>query len=128
MNEMNMFEVALRGKYRFPTRVGLVTAEDLFDMSLKQLDATFKTLNSAVNIAKEESLLEVKSEADAILDVQIEIIKYVVKSKQEANKARVEAKGNKEKKEYLMSILKEKENAEVLDKSPEEIKAMIDAL
>ena len=41
----NKFEIAIRNKYRFPYK-GMITIEDLWDLSVTQLDGIFKTLNA----------------------------------------------------------------------------------
>ena len=124
---MNMFEFAARNKFRFNFR-GLISVDDLFDLSPRDLDSIFKTLNSELKKVKEESLLEVKTQEDQILDIKIEIVKYVFNVKQEEEQKRLKAKELKEKKQKLMEILKGKEEKDLLDKSTEDIQKMIDEL
>lgn len=52
----NMFEIATRTKMRFPFK-GMISVEDLWDLSVQNLDKVFKTLNSQRKEAQEESLL-----------------------------------------------------------------------
>jgi polyphosphate kinase 2 (PPK2 family) len=122
-----MFEVAVRNKMRFPFR-GMVSVEDLWDLSTRDLDSIFKVLNSQVKQAKEESLLETKTKEDEVIDTQIEIVKYIVKVKQEEDSVRLQAKEKKEQKQKLMSILSEKRESELRGKSAEEIQKMLDEL
>ena len=56
----NMFEKAVKGKYRFPYK-GQIAVEDLYDLPLGSLDTVFKTLNAEVKKTDEESLLQTKS-------------------------------------------------------------------
>lgn len=42
---INMFEIATKNKYRYPFNKGLITTEDLWNLSLKDLDNIFKVLN-----------------------------------------------------------------------------------
>lgn len=122
-----MFEIAIRNKYRFPYK-GMVTVEDLWDLSPQNLDTVFKALNSQVKVNQEESLLSTKSAADAELAVKIEIVKYIVTVKlAEAEKAK-QAKENKEKKQKLMALIADKQDAELADKSVAELQAMLAAL
>ena len=67
---MNMFEFAVRNKVRFPFK-GLITVEDLWDLSVRELDNIFKTLNAQMKKSEEESLLATKSKEDETLSVQI---------------------------------------------------------
>ena len=125
--DTNIFEVAIRSKFRFPFK-GTISVEDLFDLNVKDLDSVFKVLNSQLKQVKEESLLEIKTQQDQELDMKIEIIKYIVKVKQEEAEKQLQAKSLKEQKQKLMEIYASKKDEDLLKKSPEEIKAMIDAL
>ena len=126
-NTVNIFEVANRNMYRFPFK-GMSNVEDMWQISVKELDSVFKVLNSQLKQVKEESLLVVKTQQDQELDIKIAIIKHIVKVKQEEAEKQLQAKSLKEQKQKLMEIYASKKDEETLKKSPEEIKAMIDAL
>lgn len=123
----NNFEVAVRNKMRFPFK-GLVSVEDLWDLSVENLDSVFKTLNSHLKTVKEESLLNTKTKADKELDIKIEIVKYIVGIKLAEKEAHLNAKTKREEKQKLFEVLSRKENEELESKSTDEIKAMIEAL
>ena len=122
-----MFEVATRSKMRFPFR-GQVSVEDLWDLSVENLDSVFKTLNSQIKQAKEESLLNTKTKEDEVLDMQIEIVKYIVQVKLEEANIKLQAKAKKEQKQKLMPILSEKQESELRGKSADEIQKMLEEL
>ena len=122
-----MFEAAIRNKYRFPYK-GNASVEDLWDLTPKDLDGVFKTLNSQIKVNQEESLLATKSAADTELAAKIEIVKYIVGVKlADAEKAK-QAKENKEKKQKLMALIADKQDAELAGKSVAELQAMLAAL
>jgi hypothetical protein len=122
-----MFETAVRTKLRFPFK-GMVSVEDLWDLSVENLDTVFKALNSQVKQAKEESLLDKKTQADKVLDMQIEIVKYIVKVKLEEEAARLQAKEQKEKKQKIMAILSAKQEQDLQNKSIDELTAMLNEI
>jgi hypoxanthine phosphoribosyltransferase len=124
MAQENLFEVATRSKLRFPYK-GQISVEDLWDLSEQQLDGIYKVLNGQLKQAKEESLLQVKTAADKELETQIEIIKYIVEVKQAEKAARLQAKENKEKREFILAALAEKEKQAILEKNPEDLHAML---
>lgn len=122
-----MFETAVRNKFRFPYK-GMVSVEDLWDLSVENLDTVFKALNADLKQVKEESLLEVKSEQDKELDLKIEIVKHIVKVKLEEAALRSKLKEKKVQKQKILEILAAKENESLQGKSMEELKAMLDEL
>ena len=127
MNMEKMFENATRIKMRFPFK-GMISVEDLWDLSVKDLDTIFKTLNAQVKKSQEESLLVTKTEEDEVLSTQIEIVKYIVAVKlAEAEKVK-QSKAVKEQKQKIMEILSAKEDEDLHNKSIDELKAMLDNL
>jgi len=123
----NIFEVAIRSKFRFNFK-GMISVEDLFDLNVKELDSVFKTLNSQLKQAKEESLLDVKTQQDQELGMKIEIVKYIVKVKQEEENLRLQAKEQKVKKQKIMEILANKEDESYNNMSKEELTKMLSEL
>ena len=123
----NMFEVATRTKMRFPFK-GMISVEDLWDLSVQNLDKVFKTLNSQRKEAQEESLLNVKSSEDEVLDTQIAIVKYIVGVKLEEQAARVKAAENKEKKQKIMALMAKKDDEAMENMSKEELQKLLDEL
>lgn len=122
-----LFEIASRQKYRYPYK-GLITTEDLWDLSVSQLDTIFKTLNAQVKRTPEESLLAVKEEADPTLSNQIAILRHIVSVKQEEKKARESAAEVKAQKQKLMELIAQKQDESLASKSAEELQAMLSAL
>lgn len=127
MSERNIFEVAVRGKLRFPFK-GNVSVEDLFDLNVNDLDSIFKTLNSQVKKVKEESLLTTKTKEDETLSTMIDIVKYIVSDKLAEEHARLQAKEIKEKKQKVMEILAAKQDSDLQNLSVKELQDMLNKL
>jgi len=127
MSEQNLFEVAVRSKFRFPFK-GLVPVEDLFDLSVRDLDSVFKSLNSELKQATEESLLSTKTQQDKELDAKIGIVKYIVGVKLEEESLRLKAKEKKELRQKLLEIKAAKQDQSLQDKSIDELQTMLDEL
>lgn len=120
----NMFEVATRNKFRFPFK-GLIPVEDLWDLSVDNLDNVFKTLNSEMKKTKEESLLSTKTREDEVLETKIEIVKYIVSVKLAEKEQRERAFLNKERNQKIMDIIAAKKDAELQNMSIEELEKML---
>ena len=127
MTSEKMFEVAVRTKMRFPFK-GQISVEDLWDLSVENLDSIFKTLNSQLKQAKEESLLTTRTKQDQELDTKIEIIKHIVSVKQEEENQRLKAKEQREKKQKIMEIMANKQDVDLQNKSLEELQSMLNEL
>ena len=127
MDMNTLFVMATRCKFRFPFK-GQISVEDLWDLSVKNLDTIFKTLNAEAKQAKEESLLATKSAADAELEAKIEIIKYIVAVKQEETKQRATAAANKEQQRRIDEIIAAKQDEALQNMSVEELLAMRNSL
>lgn len=124
MNINELFIWATRNKVRFPYK-GSSDVEQLWDLSVTELDKVFKVLNSQSKRAKEESLLNTKSKEDEVLDMQIEIVKYIVSVKLAEKEAREKASAKKEKKQKIMEIIAAKEDEALRNMSVEELEKML---
>ena len=122
-----MFEIATRTKMRFPFR-GMISVEDLWDLSVRDLDSVFKTLNAQVKKSQEESLLATKTKEDETLAIQIEIVKRIVKTKLDEAEAAKQSKELKEKKQKIMEIIAAKQDESLHNASVEELQAMLENL
>lgn len=126
MTITNIFEAATKEKYRFPFK-GMISVEDLWDLKLQDLDSVFKSLNKQKKQNDEESLLQVKTAEDQELYNKIQIVKYIVKFKQEEIEERLQAKDKKEYNQKLLELIERKQNEELAGKSIEELQAMLKA-
>ena len=119
-----MFELASRMKFRFPYK-GLISTEDLWDLSATQLDTVYKTLNKDVKQSQEESLLCVNATEDVELYTKIEIVKYIFAVKQDEAEQRKNAVANAEKKQRILEILAKKQDDSLLNMSEDELRDML---
>lgn len=124
---MNIFEMATRNKFRFPYK-GLISVEDLWDLSQVQLDSIYKNLNKEIKQIQEESLLSAKNSEDAELQAKIDIVKYIFTVKQqEAIQRSIDAE-NAYKKRRIMEILAQKQDDSLMGKSEDELRKMLKEL
>lgn len=123
----NIFEYATRNKIRFSFR-GLISVEDLWDLSLTNLDSIYKELNKHSKQSEEESLLNIKTQEDELLNVQIEIVKHIVSVKLAEKEAREKASAKKAQKQKIMSIIAAKQDEALQNSSIDDLKKMLDEL
>lgn len=127
MTVENIFEYAVRNKVRFPFK-GMISVEDLWDLSLTNLDSIYKTLNKQVKQSEEESLLSTKASVDTELEVQIAIVKHIVSVKLSEKEAAEKASAKKAQKQKIMSIIATKENEALQNSSIDDLKKMLDEI
>lgn len=123
----NIFETATKEKLRFPYK-GMISVEDLWDLSPSQLDAIYKALNAEKKTTEEDSLLGQRSKEEQTLLTKIEIVKYIFAAKQADAEARKQKAVNDEKKRRIMELIASKEDAALGEKSVDELKKMLSEL
>jgi hypothetical protein len=119
----NLFEIASRAKYRFPYK-GLISTEDLWDLSPAQLDTIYKTLNKNAKAMGEESLLN-EVTVDTALTNMVEIVKHIFNVKREEAEARKAAAANAEKRKRLLEIIAQKQDEALLNMSEADLQKML---
>ena len=128
-----MFEKATRLKLRFPSQVGMLSVEDLWDLPLQSsrgasLDTIAKTINKVLKETSEESFVAPVTAQNTELTLQLDILKYIIAVKiEEANAAKV-IKEKAAKKRDIMAIMADKQNEALKGKSLEELQVELDSL
>ena len=124
MEKEKMFEEASRNKIRFNYK-GSLTTEDLWDLTVEELDAIFKSLNAKVKESKEESLLNKRTKKDEEVLLKVDIVRHIVEVKFKEAAEAEEAVANKAKKQKILEILAAKKDQDLYNKSIEELEAML---
>lgn len=127
MNNTNIFEAASKNKYRYPYK-GMITTEDLWDLTPAQLDIVYKALNKGVSEAQISSLMCKVTEVDAELLNKIEIVKYIFNAKEAEAEARKNDAAKHAKKQRILDILAQKQEDALQNMSEDELKKMLDEL
>ena len=122
-----MFIKALRNKFRFPFK-GQITVEDLWDLSLDELNVVYKTLLKEVRLRDEDSLPVIAAAKKTDVDTKIDIVKYIAEVKQQEDNDRKLAVARKVERDKLMAALAAKQDEALKNMSAEEIQAKLDAL
>lgn len=99
---MNYFKLAARRKTRFPSVKGDLTAEQLYSLSLKDLDATARAINTELKSLTEDSFIDLKPDPRrGHLSDALELVKEVIADVQ----ADAERAANRQKKAELRRAL-----------------------
>lgn len=125
---MSMFEKASRMKLRFQTAKGWLTVEDLWDLSLANLNMLAKAFNKQIKAAEEEDFLKEAAQPAVEQKLAFEITLHVLTTKKAEQDAREAAADKSERKKKLLEILAKKQDASLEGLSEDDLKAQIAAL
>lgn len=132
---MKIFEEATRTKLRFPTALGNLTVEDIWDLPLitttgagVDLDIVARSTNKLLIQSEEESFVAPKTVQNATLRLKLDILLHIINIKLEEKAAREHKVENKLKKERILTAIAEKEDSALQGKSINNLKKMLDEL
>ena len=128
-----LYKKAAQVKLRIQTCKGLLSVEDIWGLSLANLDSSIRSLAPLVKKYQTEdsdldflsSNSDTKSEETSLLELSFEILKDVYITKKEEANAKAKARETKEFNQKIMSLIAEKQENSLKDKSVEELMAMI---
>ena len=124
MENQNIYKYAAKNELRFFYR-GVISVEDLFDLSVEDLDSIYKNLKREQRDTNEESLIDSKTPADKDLEIKIAIVTDIVKDKLEAAEKAKKAVEKKERRQKILSIIDAKQNEALQEKSIDELKQLL---
>lgn len=125
---MNTFEKASRLKLRFITSRGDLSVEELWDLSLTNLDTIARAVNKKLKEQEEESFIAKKSKTNTELELSLEIIKHIINTKQEeAESARLKAE-KKSQIDFMKNLLQKKRLDAMESMSVDEIEKQLATL
>ena len=120
-----IFERASRLALRFPTSKGEITTEDLWKLSLENLDAMARKIRKEINETSEESLLTSKVQKTSKLQLAYDIIVHIVKVRLEEKDRKEKRQAQQQKLELLQETLMKKEIEKVTSMSEDDIRKTI---
>lgn len=120
-----MYKEALQKKLRFKTNKGMITTEDLFDLSLQNLNTLAIMLDKKISEAPKKSFIEELSAEENDDELRFSIVKDVINIKLKArkdniNRAQIDARNKR-----IAKLIAKKEDEALENKSIEELRAMI---
>lgn len=123
-----MFEQASRVKLRFKLSNGVVTTEDLWDLSLESLDALARFLNKTIKDEEEISFIKEKSSANKLTELRFEIVKHIIAVKLAEKEKAQDAATKSERKQAILKILSDKEDESLQAMSKEDLLKELESL
>lgn len=121
------FEKAIRSKIRFSYK-GQLSVEDLWDLSLAELDEIYSPLQTQLDQSQKGSLLGVKTKNLDLVTYKIDILKHIALVKKEEVDKKERLAANKAKKAKLLDLLERKRNLKLENMPENQIESLINAL
>jgi hypothetical protein len=135
MSEVNLFLLASRKKFRFPSERGELTVEQLWDIPLTSRGRTFSVNNIAIEVNRELKSLEEESFVETsknprrdTLRAMLELLKTVIAVRQEEAQKASDAAERATKRQAIMEAIEAKEKEGLQSASLDELKLQLAAL
>lgn len=116
---MSIFEKATRTKLKFKAANGVISTEDLWDLSLAQLDNIAKGLRKELR-DEDDSFIDDKK-ANTQLELKFEIVKHIITTRLEERDAQNTSREKAAKKQQLLEVLEQRRAASLQNLTEAEI-------
>ena len=123
-----MFERATRIKLRFAAPQGMLSTEDLYDLTVQKLDNLHKKYLKEKQAMAEESLLSTATPKASLVDLRLAIIKHIVEYKLALTEAAKTREAKAAYKQKVLRVLESKEDEVLSSKSIEELQKELEAV
>lgn len=120
-----MYKKAAQQRLRFDTDKGKLTVEDLFHLSLQQLNEVGKELRKVVKESEEESLIGETSNQASVAKLKFDIVVDIINTKKEERAAAATAATNKALKQELLAELEARQKNSLKSLSDEDLQRKI---
>lgn len=117
-------EKGLRNKYRFEFK-GQISIEDLWDLSLKDLNSIYINLNNKCQDNKDNGLLSEDLSENNHDENKKDIVEYIFKTKREEAKQRENELLKAQSKQKILNIIEEKEEEDLRSLPIEELRKLV---
>jgi len=122
---MENFKLASQQKLRFQTNRGLLSTEQLWDLSLEDLDVLAVSLEAQHKESGKKSFIVKTSAKDKTAKLRFDLVLDVLNTKIAENEAAAEARDIKEHNKKIITLIAEKEDESLKGKSIKQLEAML---
>jgi hypothetical protein len=121
-----MYKQLIKDKTRFVTAKGELSLEQLFTLSINELNDLAVSLNDAYDkSSNKKSFIEKKTTKDKTLKLQLDVVLDILQDKQEETEAAKVKSENKARNQKIREIIAEKQDAALANKSIDTLKGML---
>lgn len=120
-----MYKEAIRKKYRYLTTKGSLSVEQLWDLSLKDLDDIAVKLEERLEKGSKKSFIKKRTVEDKVVKTKFDIVVDIINTKLEEQQAESDAAENKAHNETILEVIKRKQQEELEGLSVQELEAKL---
>lgn len=128
MSNINLFELAARKKLRFESSRGLLSTEQLFDLSLQALDQIAIALDKKIRDTAPKSFISDKPAVDSDAQNSLEIVKHIIEYKQKQAAANSRRQELASQRKILQDAIAQKTLEGLVDGSLDDLQKRLAAL
>lgn len=131
---MDIYKFAAKNRLRFPSSVGELTVEQLFQLPLKShmgrdLDSVARAVNADLKSVTEESFVEENPDPrKESLSIALEIVKDIIKTKLDESAAERGKRDRMEKRKKILDAIAAKDDAALSSATREDLEKQLAAL
>jgi len=122
---MENFKTASQQKLRFQTNRGSLSTEQLWDLSLEELDELAVSLETEHKQSGKKSFIQKTSLKDKTSKLRFDVVLDVLNTKVAENEAALEAQEIKEHNKKIINLIAEKQDESLKGKSIKQLEAML---
>lgn len=122
---MDIFKQAAQEKLRFATSRGSLTAEQLFDLSISELDALAVSLETSHEQSSKKSFVRKTSGKDKTSKLRFDVALDVLNTKVAEEKELSERKKRRDKRAQILNLIAEKQDEGLKNKSLKQLQALL---
>jgi hypothetical protein len=122
---MDNFKEASRQKLRFSTNKGLLSAEQLWDLSITELDNLAVSLEEEHKASGKKSFVVKRTTKDKTTKLRFDIVLDILQTKVEEQEAAFNAADIKAHNDKILKLIQDKKEDALSEKSVEELEKML---
>lgn len=124
-DKTNLFEVASRNKFRFPSDRGDLTTEQLWDISLKTLNEVAINIYNELEKSGKINFITETTSANKELTQKLDLVKQIIAIRKEDAQLKATRQQNAEMRKALREQIIAQKNATLLSGTIEELEARL---
>ena len=121
-----MYKTAAKQKLRIATVKGALSVEQLWDLSLTEIDALAVSLEKEHQESGKKSFLTSRSEKDKTVKLKFDIVLDILNTKVDEAEVLQQKKARKERNQKILSLIEEKKDETSKSKSVKQLESLLE--